>query len=166
MQMDGYWGVNTTRALQQYLNSQIQAHLNKGSQQQASHQSPMRTFVDDSKTAIGGAITHITGSSHSPSVAKVGQAAAAVASRSFRTSVPNSLSVDGAFSKRTISALQVPKPASVLRRRTHSLINSLCIFCWKKTIRTLHQGRWSTKRTSYGRPRVHSGNRICARICE
>ena len=110
VQMDGYWGVNTTRALQQYLNSQIQAHLNKGTQQQGPHQSPMRTFVDDSKTAIGGAITQITGSSHSPSVAKVGQAAAAVASRSHRTSVPDSLSVDGAFSKRTISALQVPKP--------------------------------------------------------
>jgi hypothetical protein len=117
VQMDGYWGVNTTRALQQYLNSQIQAHLNKGTQQQGPHQSPMRTFVDDSKTAIGGAITQITGSSHSPSVAKVGQAAAAVASRSYRTSVPDSLSVDGAFSKRTISALQVPKHQTLNNQR-------------------------------------------------
>lgn len=104
--MDGYWGVNTTRALQQYLNSQIQAHLNKGTQQTVS-QSPMRTFVDDSKTAIGGAITQITGAPHSPGVAKVGHAAAAV-SRVYKASVPDSLSVDGAFSKRTISVLQVP----------------------------------------------------------
>lgn len=99
-QMDGYWGVNTTRALQQYLNSQLQAAA-KGPEAKAA----LRTSSDDGggkgsplalvPIAAGG------GAKSSPYTASSNSKVPGRAS-----SMQESLSVDGNFSKRTITVLQ------------------------------------------------------------